>query len=83
MDRQGCGYTPSHSSGCTGWVYSHRTVIKMSKDNKEIGWKDAPHMIKDIAGTIASAYIDGRFEALRSIPPEGYEAFVKWLKRVL
>ena len=56
----------------------------MSKDKKEtIGWKDAPHMMCDIAGTIASAYIDGRFEALKSIPPEGYEAFVKWLKRVL
>lgn len=66
------------------WVYSLRIVIEMSKDDKKVvGWKDAPHMMKDIAGTIASAYIDGRFEALRSIPPEGYDAFVKWLKRVL
>ena len=77
-------YPLSPLSGYRVWVYPHRIVIKMSKDNKkEIGWKDAPHMMKDIAGTIASAYIDGRFEALKSIPPEGYEAFVKWLKRVL
>lgn len=70
---------------CTGGVgILPQEVIKMSKDKKEtIGWKDAPHMMCDIAGTIASAYIDGRFEALKSIPPEGYEAFVKWLKRVL
>ena len=52
-------------------------------DKDTAGWKDAPHIMCDIAGTIASAYTSGDFSTLRKIPIEGYEAFVRWLKRTL
>lgn len=51
--------------------------------NSAVGWKNAPHVMCDIAGTIASSYMSGNFDALRSIPPEGYKAFCDWLRRVL
>lgn len=54
----------------------------MSNDNTgtQPGWKNAPHIFKDIAGTVATSYKTGDATILRCITPAMWIDFIAWAK---
>ena len=48
--------------------------------NQPASWKNAPHIFKDVAGTIATSFETGDATILRCIPPGLWIDFIAWAK---